>query len=99
MIAIGADQRLAGQLTGAIGRNRFQQAVIFCSFMLVKVAVYSATGSIEYAFGAGPSHCFDDVIGKQRSLIEIDLRLSSSAGYIGVGRQMDHDIVTFHRGA
>src|ERR1700735_3017143 len=67
--------------------------------MLAKVAVYSTTRSIEYAFGAGPSHRFDDVVGKKSSLIEIDFRLPSSARYIRIGRQMDHDVVTFHRGA
>src|SRR5690348_15466065 len=94
--AIGADERLTGELTRSISRDRKQRSVIFLHLQFTQVAVNSAARSVKDTPHSRPSHRLDNIIRERRALVKIDLRFRRGSRDIGIGSEMDHDIMACH---
>src|SRR4029079_19471835 len=89
-------KRFASQFTGPVGRYRRQRGMIFICLDLSEIAIYSASRSVKYSTYAGASHRLQNVICEQGALIKIDLRLGCCACDIGIGCQVNDDIMARH---
>ncbi len=94
--AIGRDQRLAGELAGAIGGDGNQRPEILLSFEILQIAIDAAAGGIEQIRRARAAHGFHNLLRQERAFAEIDVGLHGGARDVGIGSQVNNGIVAFH---
>src|SRR5713226_3604737 len=95
--AIGTDERLTRELARSISRDRQQRSVILLHLQFSQVAVNSAARGVKDTPHTRASHRLDNIIRERRALVKIDLRFRRGARDIGIGSQMDHDIMACDR--
>src|SRR5215469_4292853 len=71
--------------------------MILMRLALAEITINPASRRIQDASGSGPAHRFDDIIGEERTLIKVNLRLCRGSCDIRVRGQVDDDVVPLHR--
>src|SRR5580704_6304399 len=94
--AVRCDQRLAGQLAGAIGRNRNQWPEIFQRFEVLQIAIHSAAGRVEQIRRVGAAHGLHNLLRQKGAFAKIDIGFHGGARDIGIRGQMNYRIVAVH---
>ncbi len=95
-VGVAGDERLASQLAGAVRRDGNQRPHVLRPLARAELAVDAAAGGVEDPLGAGGAHRLDDRAGERGPLGEVDGRLTRRARDVGVGRQVDDDVVPVH---